>query len=80
MQGLANAHGPRSQPRILAHLPTGAPSLPCVCRALQTLGLVLGIAGFAIGFVIAGGWDGAFHVHRNLGLAATVLGIAQVGW
>lgn len=47
-------------------------------RALQTLGLVLGIAGFALGFAIAGGWDGAFHVHRNLGTAATVLGIAQV--
>ncbi|PRW44294.1 cytochrome b561 and DOMON domain-containing protein [Chlorella sorokiniana] len=46
-------------------------------RAMQSLGLVVGIAGFAIGFVIAGGWDGAFHVHRNLGLAATVLGIAQ---
>lgn len=50
-------------------------------RAMQTLGLALGIAGFGIGFAIAGGWDGAFHVHRNLGLAATVLGIAQVrGW
>ncbi|KAI7840047.1 hypothetical protein COHA_006253 [Chlorella ohadii] len=46
--------------------------------AIQSLGLVLGIAGFAIGFAIAGGWDGAFHVHRSLGMAATVLGIAQV--
>lgn len=54
-------------------------SPPNACRVIQSLGLVLGIAGFAIGFAIAGGWDGAFHVHRNLGMAATVLGIAQVG-
>lgn len=48
-------------------------------RAVQSLGLLLGLAGFALGFVIAGGWGTAFTTHRNLGLAATVFGVLQVG-
>jgi hypothetical protein len=41
--------------------------------------VLLGVVGLALGFVIAGGWGGRFTVHRNLGLAATILGLAQVG-
>lgn len=117
--------------------------LPC-CRAAQCLGLLLGLVGLALGFVIAGeppagagwlatcirpacpvppdcyrallalprvviispggchpslsqpcptaaatlfalvmvpragGWNGLFPVHRNLGMAATILGLVQV--
>ncbi len=48
-------------------------------RAIMTLGLVLGIVGLALGFVIAGGWEGIFPVHRNIGLASIILGFFQVG-
>lgn len=47
-------------------------------RAIQSLGVLLGVVGLALGFVIAGGWGGRFTVHRNLGLAATILGLAQI--
>jgi hypothetical protein len=52
---------------------------PAACSAIQSLGVLLGVVGLALGFVIAGGWGGRFTVHRNLGLAATILGLAQVG-
>lgn len=41
--------------------------------------MLLGIIGLALGFVVSGGWNGLFGTHRNLGVAATVLGLAQVG-
>lgn len=47
-------------------------------RAVQSLGLLLGLAGLGLGFVISGGWAGRFPTHRNLGLSATVLGVAQL--
>jgi len=37
----------------------------------------MGLVGFALGFVVANGWDGAFPTHRNLGIAATVFGLLQ---
>ncbi|GAB4823915.1 hypothetical protein N2152v2_010961 [Parachlorella kessleri] len=46
-------------------------------RAVMTLGLLMGIVGLALGFVVAGGWDGIFPVHRNLGLASIILGFLQ---
>jgi hypothetical protein len=48
------------------------------CRIIQSLGLAMGIAGLGLGFAIAGGWDGKYGVHRNLGVAAVVLGVLQV--
>ncbi len=32
------------------------------CRAIQCLGLLLGLIGFGLGFAIAGGWNGRFPV------------------
>ncbi|KAL4422108.1 hypothetical protein ABPG77_003393 [Micractinium sp. CCAP 211/92] len=49
-----------------------------VHRALQSLGFLMGVVGLGLGFAIAGGWDGLFPVHRNLGLAATILGLFQI--
>lgn len=48
-------------------------------RAIQTVGFVLGLVGFGIGFAITGSWTTPYTVHRNLGLAVTVLGACQVG-
>lgn len=62
-----------------ARCPSFACPPPTSRRAMQSLGLLLGLAGFALGFVIAGGWDTAFTTHRNLGMAATVFGVLQVG-
>lgn len=47
-------------------------------RAIQSVGLLMALAGLALGFVISGGWNGKFAVHRNLGFAATVLGFLQL--
>jgi hypothetical protein len=48
------------------------------CRILQPLGLLLGIIGLGLGFSVSGGWDGKYGVHRNLGMAAVILGALQV--
>ncbi|KAI7840061.1 hypothetical protein COHA_006192 [Chlorella ohadii] len=47
-------------------------------RAIQCLGLLMGLIGFGLGFAIAGGWNGRFPVHRNLGMAATIFGLVQL--
>lgn len=47
-------------------------------RVIQCLGLLMGLVGFGLGFAIAGGWNGRFQVHRNLGLAATIFGLLQL--
>ena len=50
-------------------------------RAIQTLGFVLGVVGFALGFVENGGWDSEEEVvetHRNLGIATAVLMVIQM--
>lgn len=47
-------------------------------RAIQSLGFALALAGLALGFVANGGWETDLPVHRNLGVAATALGLVQV--
>lgn len=37
----------------------------------------MGVVGLGLGFAVAGGWEGRFPVHRNLGLSATILGLFQ---
>ena len=47
----------------------------------QTLGFVLGTVALGLGFELSGGWatiNTANTVHRNLGVACTALGAAQV--
>ncbi|PRW60222.1 Ferric-chelate reductase 1 [Chlorella sorokiniana] len=49
-------------------------------RILQTLGFVMGTVALGLGFAMAGGWeakDSKYAVHRNLGMACTVLGALQ---
>ncbi|KAL4451785.1 hypothetical protein ABPG75_007447 [Micractinium tetrahymenae] len=63
-------------------IPCGIVIARCLKRLdplwFQSLGFVMGVIGLALGFSIAGGWNGLFPVHRNLGLAATILGLFQV--
>ncbi|GAB4817650.1 hypothetical protein N2152v2_004696 [Parachlorella kessleri] len=47
-------------------------------RAVQCCGFLLSIAGFGLGFSIHGSWSTPYPVHRNLGVAVTALGLAQV--
>ncbi|GAB4817649.1 hypothetical protein N2152v2_004695 [Parachlorella kessleri] len=47
-------------------------------RAVQSIGFLLGIVGFGLGFAIRGSWSTPYAVHRNLGVAVMVLGTAQV--
>jgi hypothetical protein len=52
-----------------------------VHRALQTLGVAGALAGLATGFVASGGWatdETPVQIHRDLGMAVTVLGVLQV--
>lgn len=58
--------------------PADSRAPPACRRVIQLLGLLLGVIGLALGFKISGGWDGLFHTHRNLGIATTVLGLAQL--
>lgn len=46
-------------------------------RALMMVGLLLGVIGLALGFIISGGWNGLFTVHRNLGMASILMGALQ---
>ncbi len=46
---------------------------------MQCCGFLLSIAGFGLGFSIHGSWSTPYPVHRNLGVAVTALGLAQVG-
>ncbi len=63
------ARGPRSAAWFQVH------------RALQSLGFAAALGGVAAGFVASGGWDSPraeVQVHRDLGVAVTVLGLVQV--
>ena len=41
------------------------------------MGIGLSIGGLVLGFKVAGGWATRYTVHRNLGIACTVLGYQQ---
>ena len=51
-----------------------------VHRAVMSLGFVLGCVGVGLGFAASsGGWDTPYAAHRNMGVAVSALGLAQVG-
>lgn len=50
-----------------------------VHRAVMSLGFVLGCVGLGLGFAATGSWDTEYAAHRNMGVAVTALGLAQVG-
>lgn len=50
-------------------------------RLFQSVGVLLGLIGLILGFVAAGGWNtprDEVAVHRDLGMAVTVLGAVQM--
>ena len=52
---------------------------PCryhVHRSVQSLGYVMGLAGFVLGWVV-GGTDSPYRLHRNMGISVIVLGTIQ---
>ena len=67
---------PPGQPAVSACLTAAPPMLPP-----QSLGFVVGTVGMGLGFQLSGGWqtiNTANTVHRNLGVACTALGAAQI--
>ena len=49
-----------------------------VHRMVQSIGYLIGLIGFGLGFAINKSWDTLYTVHRDLGVTITVLATVQV--
>jgi hypothetical protein len=49
-----------------------------VHRMVQSLGYLIGLIGFGLGFAITSSWETSYTVHRDLGITITVLATLQV--